>query len=243
MGKFIIWFILIAVVGCKSQKYLAKDFNGDYINESNSNKKLNFKETDFCFVDPGNKHHAWFFCCDTITIGKWELKENLIELTTPQLNQVSLGISVEESKLEPEDTIYFYLSNPVEDHYKYNSPGGHRYITYHIYIKAKESFFFDRHVGKEYNSDIIAIYKPKNIQIEEFAVWVYISGNYWGRNIGVRNIETEVYSPKSSSNNVFKVTIPQLSYEFLTYLRLEKDFIKVLNKKKLEWDGKIYTKK
>lgn len=50
------------------------------------------------------------------------------------------------------------------------------------------------------------------------------------------------YEVKNSNSNVFKINIPELSYGYLSYKRLNGDFVKIINRNKLLWDGKEYIR-
>jgi hypothetical protein len=167
MLKLITFNSLIAIllVSCVSTQKLSENITGKYLQEGNENISLTFSGTTFAFTDPYVTDQALFTCCDTITYGKWEKLNDLIVLSTPELNVSKISLDVEE-KIDAAfpDTLYFSMNNQIEKYYKrVGVTEGERDIFYKIFIKAKDSYFYTRISGKIYFSGTVKVYNPKNI--------------------------------------------------------------------------------
>jgi hypothetical protein len=232
--------LFIFFASCSPCKYSSRDVQGVYKQKDNSNFKLTLSENRFTYVDAYANDLALYTCCDTITTGVWVKEKDLLCLSTPQIKSSILNIDVKENSNKKGDTIFFYLKNPVETYHK-NFQVKNRHIYYTIFLEDKQANFF-KETYQKFDSDIIKVYKPQGVVLDNFSINVYPSINFGGRNIGIREVSTIKYQVKDSTSNLFEVSIPQLNYEFMTYLRLDRDFIRVINKNKLEWDGHFYIK-
>lgn len=240
--KVIIKTLLLIVffVSCSPSKHSSVDLFGIYKQEGNSNVKLILNENEFVYIDPYTNDLALYTCCDTITKGTWVKENNLLCLSTPQLKSTLLDIYVDELSEMPKDTLYFYLQNPIEEYYR-KMEVKNRDIYYRVSITEKNGNLLDSWVW-EFDTNEIKILKPKGIFIAKFSISIYPKANFGGRNIGTKEISTLEYKLKSYSSNLFKINIPQLTYEFMSYLRLNRDFVRIINTNKLEWNGFFYTK-
>ena len=93
-----------------------------------------------------------------------------------------------------------------------------------------------------YDSSIIKIYKPSLSKIERFNIFIYPKPNFQGRNVGERYFITPEYTIKDPKSNYFQIEIPELTYEYMTYIRLNKEYIKVIDINHFEWHGEIYSR-
>jgi hypothetical protein len=95
---------------------------------------------------------------------------------------------------------------------------------------------------KKFNENTIRIKRPKETLIKSITLFIEPVNNI-GRPINVTRIDTNKYNVKDDNCNKFVVEVPQLTYEFISALRLDNDFVKIISLNKLEWDGKYYKRK
>lgn len=241
--RYIAFILLLS--SCSSFKFLSKDIQGTYVQEENKNVRLVFNGDAFVYIDPyTNNDLALYTCCDTITYGSWGLDNSrgLIYLSSPEfINASIVNLQVTEKKTNETDTLYFYINKPIEQHYKKYQEKS-RDIYYKIAIDTRNMGFLDKAMLKEYDTNVIKVLKPKGAIVDKFTISIYPKSNFGGRNIATREVTTLEYQLKETNANVFEVNIPLLDYGYISYLRLNKDFVKVINKNKLEWNNHTYIK-
>lgn len=235
-----IQLVVIFFVSCTSSKYTSKEMEGVYERKGNPNIKLILSKDKFSFTDPYKNDLALYTCCDTITTGFWTKEKDLVCLSTPQIKSSVLPIEVKEVSNFEKDTLYFYLNNPIEVYYK-KYEVKERDIFYRVSITDNNGRLQSTWI-QEFNSNFIKIVMPKNLVINNFSIGIYPKAKFGGRNIGTQEVSTFVYHVKKQESNFFEINIPGLSYEFMTYIRLNRDFVRIVNKNKLEWDGYFYMK-
>lgn len=241
--KLTVWLLILN--SCSPSKFLHGDIQGRYIQDKNNNISMTFSGNAFAFVDKStNNDLALYTCCDTITYGLWGLdnsRDFLYLNSADLLNRSILSIQVAEKKINETDTLYFSLNNPIEQHYKlYNTKN--RDIYYRVAIDTRNFGFLNNVFLIRYDTNLIKIPKPKGAIVDKFSIFIYPKSNFGGRNIGTFEVTTLEHQVQETSANVFEVNIPLLDYGYLSYIRLNKDFVKIINKNKLEWDGHTYSK-
>jgi len=152
-----------------------------------------------------------------------------------------LETSVKEQSNGQRDTLFFTLKNPIEGFYKKNGIRN-RDIYYKISIYGANTGLMDNLSSQSYDNGNIKIVRPKGVILDKFSVNAYPKSNFGGRNIGIKEIDTYEYHVKEETSNLFEVNIPGLSCEYMTYIRLNRDFVRIINNTKLEWDGFFYMK-
>ncbi|WP_221417881.1 hypothetical protein, partial [Fulvivirga kasyanovii] len=97
---------------------------------------------------------------------------------------------------------------------------------------------------KKYYTDEILLNVPNGVKIKSFEITVYPTecALGWRDSMPPIHVTSMQYEVKDTESNVFKVNMPELTYCYLSSLRLDGDYVKILNKNQLEWDGHIYTK-
>jgi hypothetical protein len=134
-----------------------------------------------------------------------------------------------------DNTITFVIDNPIEKHYKrYDEK--YRELFYDIAITTSDDFIYE-------TSDKNSIKIEGSKKVLEFEITVYPKYNIPIRNISAKEVYTIPYKVKNPKTNVFKINIPQLDYGYLSYKRLNNDYVKIIDKNKLLWDGKEYIRK
>ncbi|HKG08320.1 MAG TPA: hypothetical protein VKB19_17775 [Pedobacter sp.] len=264
MKNLFIYFVIILVfktLGCAQQsrrqdlgakfekpklkppvpKLQGGDINGTYLRKDLRNEKLIFSGPRFSYEMPINRHNPEFNCCDTITFGTWKQHgKDFIALTSAQfLFEKDLGVDVTESQVGQQDSIRLLVTNLIESQLKFT--GNKRDVIYSLKIFTPSgSKIINAEPRGSGNS--FKFLMGKNEVIEKFYITASPGQAFWGRNKGVESVNTKLYEVRRFSSNYFIVNIPLLTYDFLTYLRLNGDFIKINNNRSLVWDGKIYEK-
>lgn len=236
--KYCILFILTSCVSTKSSMVL---LDGIYRQDKNSNYLIILSGNSFSIVDPYQNDLALYTCCDTVSKGTWTRENDLLCLSTPQLKQSLLDLIVTElNDFKYDDSIVLVIKNPIEDNYK-KIKITDRDIDYRVTLFNNNGSLLEGWT-KLYNTNIIKIRHPRNIRIAKISVSAYPNARFNGRNTSIKEVSTIEYKIKDDNSNHFEVTIPELSYEYLSYLRLNRDFVKIISKTKLEWDGNFYIR-
>ncbi len=235
---------LILFFSCSVYKFSTRDFQNSYSKDDDKNIKLIFKNNSFVYTDEG--YHSFtnpYKCCDTITYGNWILdnKHGIMELTSPDILNLSIvNLNVKESSINSDTTI-FKIVSPIENHYlHYNET--YRDIYYKISLNTDNATFNEKTLTKIYNNNPIKIYNPNHVQIRSFYILIYPKDDIKLRNIGTREVTTLEYKVQNPNSNEFTINIPQLNYGYFAYVRLNKDYIKIMNTNKIEWDGHVFSK-
>ena len=228
-------FVAIFFLGsCTTSRFISKDLIGTYVQQENKNVQLILNEKTFLCID---KHEPFDLappCCDTITYGSWGIDHGFLKLNSPdELTSYFVFMDVEE-KVKEDEFIYFYFENPIE-RVNYGE------LYYSIYVTGKGVNYQDI-VSKEFNKYPIKISKPK-YNIEKFEITIAPKCDIYTRHLREREFYTLEYEVKNANSNVFKINLPQLSYNFISHKSLKGDYVKIANKNKLIWDGKDYIKK
>lgn len=243
--KFLIVILIIFTNSCQSTRYLTKDFQGTYVQEHNTNLALVLDEQAFCYlIRQEQTHQPLFTCCDTISYGSWKLdkKYKLLELTTPEnLNTSMVEMIVDEKKESEKKELIFIITNPIEEHCKKNSPKA-KELVYLLDISSSDMDFDLTVASKEFNNDTLSISIPSSLQLYKFELAIIPNFNFSGRNIGTRLVYSVNYEVQNSQSNIFNISIPDLTYLYLSCIRLNKDFVKIINKNKFYWDNNIYIR-
>lgn len=229
----------------------AQKVRGTYEQEEMNNINLHFSEDLFFFQDNFEYTHLPAYnCSDTLAFGYWEKEEKapFIKLFTNPMQYASLiNMSVDESVKEGVDSVYFIINNPIEDQYaKYNDGNENaRQVFYTVIIESGDSRYDTEINFKNYYTNAISFGLPKTKKIKSFEITINPSKCVlgWRDNMPPHHVTTLQYEVKNANSNVFRVDIPELTFCYLSTLRLNGDFVKVLSNTQLEWDGHIYTKK
>jgi hypothetical protein len=236
----VLWFLS----SCSTIKYLPEDLKGVYLQEGAPNVQFVLNDRTFLYVDTYMQMDAPpYKCCDTLAYGSWSIDKGcgLLILNSPEeLNTSYINMDVKEKSELSSDSLYFFIYNPIENHYKeYNEK--YRELFYSLLITSDSPDFDARLAVKEFDVNPIKQPKPKS-NIESFSIKVIPKHNIPVQHIGVREIYTLDYNVKNPNSNVFIIKLPQLSYNYINYLRLVGDYVKIESKNKLIWNGKEYVK-
>jgi hypothetical protein len=237
----VIWFLS----SCSTIKYLPEDLTGVYLQEGNEHEQFVLNDdATFFYVDTYEQMDAPpYKCCDTLAYGYWSIEKGcgLLKINSPEeINTSYIYMDIKEKSEFSNDSLYFYIYNPIEDHYKkYNEK--YRELFYSLLVTSNSPDFDARLAAKEFDVNPIVLPRPKS-NVESFSIKILPKNNIPVRHVGVREIYTLDYGVKNLNSNVFVIQLPQLSYNYISYLRLVDDYVKIENKSKLIWNGKEYVK-
>ncbi|WP_431213960.1 hypothetical protein ACQ86N_03460 [Puia sp. P3] len=107
----------------------------------------------------------------------------------------------------------FIINNPIEQQFhRYNSEGGD--LIYTLSVDG----------------------------ITSISLTIQPQCSVFVKNLVVREMNTDSYTVKDKEANVFEITLPQLSYGFISCQRLEGVYTKILDKDRVVWKGKEFVK-
>ena len=150
-----------------------------------------------------------------------------------------IGCKVEEDSKPHDDSVYFHITNPIEK----QMVKRHENIYYVIDIISSDQTLMDSFDGKEFYTNNIVM--PRNYgRIQEFETRVYTTSNYYEKgDVSITPVNTFYIPVKNMESNSFKIDIPKLTYQYISYQRFKNRLVKVVNKNELIWDGVLYKKK
>jgi hypothetical protein len=90
--------------------------------------------------------------------------------------------------------------------------------------------------------NIISVDKKEFLSSDSFCLEVFPSTLMYWQRLDISDYITTFYKPKNPESNYFVITIPLLSYRFITYRRLEDVYAKVVSPNKIVWEGNVYIK-
>jgi len=106
---------------------------------------------------------------------------------------------------------------------------------------AGDDFFKESY--QSFEESPTRFYNPKKVGIDGFSLTITPKCSIPVKNLVVRELATETYKVKDATANVFVITLPQLSYGFISYLRLEGDYAKMVGGGTIIWRGMEFVKK
>jgi hypothetical protein len=59
----------------------------------------------------------------------------------------------------------------------------------------------------------------------------------------IKEIYSDDYHIKDFNDNIITISLPGVTLGYLTFLRLEEVYVKVVNGKELKWNGVLYKRK
>lgn len=234
---FLTSFLFILTSCTSPRKGLLNNFDGIYVNENNKDIQLILKGGYFLQVNKEpRKDLALFKCCDTLSFGKIEYlnKDSLLAFTSSKdINSEFVNFNVQEYEEVNQDSIKFIFNNPIENHYKHFNES-YRELFYSVEILNGDF----QNIISDKNPTIII---SKN-EIKEFQIKIYPKYDIPLNHLEVREVKLKPYKVINYKANVFKINISQLDYGYLSFKRLNEDYVRVVNKNKLIWDGNVYLK-
>src|SRR5690606_13029348 len=224
---------------CATSKLSQTEIEGTFVQRDNRRIELHLDSKTFVLKDNFEPTHLAienYKCCDTIAYGKWLMDNNFLVLSSPEeLSTFYLNVNVVEEFQENKDSIAFVIQNPIEKYSKQDEKEPNE-LYYKINVMTNDG----NTISKVGNTNTIKIKKVEGISMVE--IEVYPNYNIDIRDISARVVYTMPYQAKNPKANIFKIDIPELSYSYLAYKRLNQDYIKIVNKSTLLWNGLEYVK-
>ncbi|TKG88016.1 hypothetical protein EYV94_27700 [Puteibacter caeruleilacunae] len=248
----VLFLIAITAVFFRITDVSAQKLSGMYVQDEMENIKLHLSEDLFLFEDDANdEYSAPYNCKDTLAFGYWKLDDSksFLKLYTNPIQYAGfVNSSVEETVGACKDSIYLYIENPIETNYAKNNERSEDkgLIFYRINIETNDAVFDYEVNTKVYRLNTIVIKAPEKGGVRNIEISIhpmnYSSG--WRYNMPPYFVQTLPYEPMNRNANIFKICIPELTVCYMSSLRLNGDFVKILNEHQLEWNGMgIYTRR
>lgn len=227
----IVFFLLL--VSCKDK---VKTLAGKYIEDSEKHEVLVFKNENFIFINEEIQHHPTYICCDTLSKGKYEIlsEGNFLKLKSDIIKLDALNFDLKESfNIKNKDSVFFEFNNPVERHDNLDEQ-----LLYKITMITSK--------------DVISLESTSNVlryeyvdQIEEISINIFVKSDALIQNIGIRqvNLFPYIYKLKNKNSNHFKINIPDLTFEYLNFERINGEYVRTMKDGSLIWRDKKIKKK
>ena len=244
--KYFILFFFI--VGCSTSNNFSENLNienGVFIQKQDGRYELHIDNNKFVFLNASKgADFSYYDCCDTISYGNWKKdKRGFIELTTPEEWDTNiLNMEVVEKDLYSKDTLYFIIDNPIEKRYM-RTKRKNRDINYLVEIGSNNEDISEYFRYTTHAQNIIKVPITKDFEIDFVELTIYIQPDIRLKYKNVDVINTLQYNINNKRNNVFFIDIPKLDYNYISFKRLNSDYVKIVDREKLFWDGKEYIKK
>ncbi len=237
---FFCFILLFIIYSCKT--YHAKNTGLQvYKNTEKPCLQLHLKKDRFYYIsDCENPNFiARFVCCDTIAGGTYVTnnKIKMLELSSDYMirNNVLKVFVKEKIHTGLKDSIAIYIDNPI-----YDLNGHHEPLMFEIELLGMGR---DQNRYRKDGSSYMTFKSIKNLYGISLNIYPKLP-DVMLSNIGITGIELfeGMYSVEDPNSNVFEISIPDLTYDFLTLKRLDKDYVQIIDNDKLLWDGVTYKK-
>jgi hypothetical protein len=206
--------------------------------------KLIINSNKFAYINPIKRGDLATPCCDTITYGdiSYDSSGFLILKSDPSLNSVFIGMEVIEGKKEGSDSIFFNIHNPIEqDYHKFNSKGGDLIYSLLVDPYSRSPNYFKEN-NQPFEGRYVRFYNPAKLGLEDFTISITPKNSIYVKNLAVRELSTLTYKVKSKTSNVFEIYMPQLTYGFISYERINGDYAKFVDQNTIIWKGRRFIK-
>jgi len=194
----------------------------------NSDLKRQFVlNSDGSFLILNSKNDVNFYQIDTLSYGTWQQEENFIILNTPKsIDSQKLGIAVIENELPNSDSLVIEISNPYEKQYGKIEKGFHRVFSYIFFIDSYQGNF-----GPEIlmESNRIVLPKTKEDKLVNLNLSIIPNSYLYPSLIAYNFLTTDFYEFKNRNSNYIKIDIPDLTFNYIGYMRFRDEYIKIKN--------------
>lgn len=221
-----------------------KMVHGVFAWKDDARLKLVIRDGSFAYIDSRKGGDLATPCCDSLTYGEVSLDRGgyLLLKSDRSLNPIFIGMNVTERKNPGSDSVEFIIHNPIEEKFrKYNSEGSDLIYTLSVDPIGVRSEYFKENM-RPFQGNRIRFYNPKKAGISSFSITIQPQCSVYVKNLVVREMNTGAYTVKDNGANVFEISMPQLSYGFISYLRLDGDYAKIVDENRIIWKGKEFVK-
>lgn len=219
-----------------------KNIDGDYLSKE-SQIQISLHKDNFFILDLGHATSRMYNCCDTVSYGKWK-KETEGFLSFKSLEKYDTNIvdvSVKEATKGTADSVYIIIDNPIETHYK-KFGQKEREVYYTIEVSSNDVYFDSRLASKRWETDAITFFKPKNVVIQKIVIVINPKSEISLKTIEANFISSFPYFVNNNKSNNFTFNMPDLSYQYIAFKRLNNTYVK-FNDDSLIWENVKYLKK
>lgn len=240
-NKMILGFFLVFsfITSCASHQEIL----GDYVSDKGDNISIVLEKNNFVIVDKTESFRLPFKCCDTISYGKWKrYKNNFLLFNSPDnYNTYVLNMVVRENINSNSDSTTVLINNPIESHYE-KFKEKYKELYYQLEISSNNPDFDVKLAQKKWDTNKIRFLKPEGTIINSLSLTIVPKSDISVRDIQSRVMTTLPTEILHRNSNSFDIEISDLTYQYITLLRLENYFVKI-DKKVLLWNNIRFVKK
>lgn len=173
---------------------------------------------------------------DTLSFGVWKVENGFIKVTSDNsIFEEYFPVSVEESFSGLKDSLYISIENKLDGLVDYDG-----IFEPYLYFNV-DRYFTDK--GFKESEQFIETISVSNIKpILEFNINIIPNLYVYPEKISGKALKTIPYRPKSSKSNTFKIKILNFDKKYFAYRQLMEDYIKILDKNTLYWNGEKFVR-
>jgi len=241
--KILLYFICtLILIGCKVSvsKYNNYKIQGIYQSEE-SLKRIEFIENGNFLIIPYTGDYSYepnYPYQDTLSFGNWSIKKDLIILNSSiKLDYAFLEVEVTEAYETSKDNNY--VSFIIEN----------KNLGYTTVDKILPLIYYQIHVkfndGVETTTDLFSkefVINKRNRTINEFSIKCFPNVEVYPYNITVNKTNSVNYKLVGNEANLFRIKFKDFNPNYFSYVRLNGDYIKILNNDSLVWNNELFIK-
>lgn len=177
-----------------------------------------------------------YLCCDSLSWGNYEkIKNNSFIKLTSEISFLEkyIDFKVIENVKKSSDTIYININNPIEERY-ISYKDNKREVYYKVVLFSNKSHFDSKLYSQKWNQNQIKFSIPKDYKIEYFYIEVFVEEDILLPNRIYNKFSTFDYKLQNIKSNYFEINMKDLNYNYLNFLRLNNEYLKI-DRKKIIW--------
>ena len=213
-----IW--IVALITLQLNTFAQDEIVGSYKGED-SFKTLHLNNNGrFYFLSLHN--HNVYDNIDTLSYGSWRTKNNFLILNTPKtIESEFLNMQIEKSNILDSDSLTIEINNPYETYQA--KRGGNRLFNYVAFISWKDylsSSFI------KFKSNRYSVLKSKVKGIIYITLKIIPDTYEYPSKIAFNFLKTESYYISCTESNYYKLFLPDLTMEYIGYVRFKEEYVK-----------------
>lgn len=238
--------IICATIFCLLSCSKKIQISGVYRDQDDGTQELVFDKENFLFRYSDGYNSSLFYCTDSLAWGTWNLSPNssVLELNGDNYRVNSILESKVVERTNSDVRVFtLIIRNPIETHQNFINTDS-RAISYGLKINSDCSRLSELEFRDRFNSSRILVDIPVGCTIKSFTITVYPTEVYvgWSDEYPPSMASTYSYELKSLHSNEVEVEMPNLTYCYVSAMRLKQDYVLILSKSNLRWNGKSYKK-
>lgn len=225
-----------------------KSFDGIYLSTYEGGRKLILDSNKFILVHSDQrKHFPIIWSCDTISFGTY-LNDNrryILFSGDSTFESAPLNIRVKERKIANSDSLTFHIHNPIQEQTTASLDTGCRlkYSLGSMLINTSENKNEVPIQSAEFSGRDFKWKIPIGLGIEWFAIRIFPNRKNCKQNIATSFLCTIKYNVLDSASNDFEIYIPDLTFDYISFIPFINSSAKVVSKDAIEWNGVKYIRK